>query len=101
MTTKRRRYWLWVEANDPLIDVLDELGARERNAWLVAIVRAGLAPGGYRDIVQAVERLTERLPPGNIHVEAPTVENARANPPPNVAELMDDALSQFGFAADD
>lgn len=90
----RQRYWFWLESDDPLVSILDGLGTRERNAWLVAIVRAGLSPGGYRDLAMAVERLTA----GHVAL-APAPEPLL--PPPNVSELLDDALSQLGFDDDE
>ncbi|MDA8194677.1 MAG: hypothetical protein M0Z53_11880 [Thermaerobacter sp.] len=91
----RQRYWFWLESDDPLAKTLDGLGTRERNAWLVAIVRAGLSPGGYRDLIMAVEHLTA----GNVALK-PMPEPMPA-PPPNVSELLDDALSQLGFGDDE
>lgn len=90
-TARRQRYWFWLESDDPLVSILDGLGTRERNAWLVAIVRAGLSPGGYRDLVMAVERLTAG------HVTLTPIPEPMPGPPPNVSELLDDALRQFGF----
>lgn len=90
---RRQRYWFWIESDDPLAKTLDGLGTRERNAWVVTILRAGLSPGGYRDLMTAVERLTA----GNVAL-TPIPESM---PPPNVIELLDDALSQFGFGGDD
>ena len=94
MRKARQRYWFWLAPDDPLVRLLDDLGPQERNRWITAILRAGLSPGGYRDLVTAVERLTA----GNVAL-TPMPESLP--PPPNVPELLDDALSQFGFGDDE
>ena len=93
--SQRQRYWFWVESDDPLAKTLDELGTRERNAWLVAIVRAGLSSGGYRDVIQAIERLTQ-----GSRTEMPLIDSAPMLPPADVSEFIDDAMSQL-FGSDE
>ncbi len=88
----RRRYWFWLTPEDPLASVLDDLGPHERNEWIVALVRAGLAPGGQRDLILAIERLVANGP-------APT--STLPTPPPNTAQAIADAMADFGWTDDD
>lgn len=91
MRTLRRRYWFWLAPEDPLAAVLDGLGPKERNAWIVSIVRAGLSPGGYREWVETMGRLVAAV---NTPISPATTRDA---PRPDLSELMNDAMSQFGF----
>ena len=91
MRTLRRRYWFWLAPEDPLAAVLDGLGPKERNGWIVAILRAGLLPGGYRDLVETVGRLATAA---NTPIPPAATRDA---PRPDLSELMNDAMAQLGF----
>ena len=90
MRKARQRYWFWLSPEDPLAQTLDDLGPKERNQWIVEILRAGLLPGGYRDLVESVSRL------GQSGILSPAVDHEPAFvDSPAVAELMSDAMSQL------
>ena len=94
----RKRFWFWVEEQDPLTMVLDELGPDERNKWIIQILRAGLLPGGYRTIADRLDRIAAQLATGP-HPVAPTPEPV--SPPPNFQEALNATMAAFGWDDDD
>jgi len=95
----RKRYWFWLDPNDPLAEVLDMLGPTERNRWIVQIVRAGLVPGGLRDVLSQW---------GNPGIDSPPKDESPSPGPAeptfeevweqmDVAAVLDDAIAQLGL----
>ncbi len=89
----RKRYWFWLDPNDPLAEVLDMLGPTERNRWIVQIVRAGLVPGGLRDVLSQWGNPKDELPPPD--PAQPTFEEVWEQM--DVAAVLDDAIAQLGL----
>ena len=91
MRQSRRRFWFWLDADDPLVQTLDALGVPGRNAWIVMILRAALLPGGFRDLIDTTERLAS----------SPSASLPSPSPPADTKAVLDQALAQFGWPDDD
>ena len=96
MKEKRKRYWVWVESGSSLDRLLEALGPDGRNQWLVAILEAGLAPGGLRDLITRLDHLSVAPAPAVTDTSPAAPEHLRPQLTPEAQANAKAALGVFG-----
>lgn len=91
----RLYFYLDDEADEALIAWWFALPKGIRSETMRRMMRWYAGQDGFGALIGAIERLTAG------HVALKPIPEPMPVPPPNVSELLDDALSQFGFDEDE